>query len=171
MRIKIENKEQEEKVLEFYRDFKWYHSGKYAIPGLPENLEFPYTLFAEESFKVLNVVDMRSSISFANWKETHIIGSGTLDCNTAWSMIVMDGDIIPQRILDIRDSGKIYYRDVLIETDKDLVHAFKEIVTGTMESKQRLKRIEDWCYEPRIYYKDEQKGYIKAIKDVLELLK
>ena len=55
----------------------------------------------------------------------------------------MDDDLITNVILDIRDNGDIFYKGILIESDKELVYALREIVEGTMETKLLVQQLQD----------------------------
>jgi len=69
-------------------------------------------------------------------------GCDTLGVSTNWNIKFMDGDIIPTTILEIRNNGDIFYKENLIETDKELVTALREVVNGTMESKLLVQKLE-----------------------------
>lgn len=88
-----------------------------------------------------------------------IQGIGTIG-NTAWSIKILDGDTIPQRILEIRDNGEIYYRETLIHTDKELVNGLYEIAHGTMESRVRVTQLELENQELHKKLRENDKGRV-----------
>ena len=77
-----------------------------------------------------------------NKEDLTIKGYSTLSIDNVWRIRFMDNDTIPQVILDIRCNGDIFYKENLIETDKELVTALREVVKGTMESKLLVQKLE-----------------------------
>ncbi len=85
---------------------------------------------------------LRRSVHTFTGEENSYLGNSTLSVDTVYDLKFFDGDTIPQVILDIRCNGDIYYKEVLIESDKELASALREIVSGTMESRLRVKELE-----------------------------
>lgn len=93
-----------------------------------------YYINSHEWIKVVNREE--------NPKGKTIQADSSLYCESVWEhFIIQDGDIIPQKILEVRANGDIFWKDRLISTDKELTHALMEVCEGTMKSKELVSEL------------------------------
>lgn len=107
-------------------------------------------------------------IEKSNNKNTTIYGESSLSVETVWEhFTIMNGDVIPQKLFEIRANGDIFWMDNKVTSNKELAHCLEELASGTMESRQLVKELTS-ANVKLLNEINELKNKLRTIKSIVD---